>query len=71
MSLAEVLKELPAMSVAERQVLMRRALELDEPGLSPGEEDLIEQRLRVHRHDPGSALSLAEMTAKVRSRAGK
>jgi hypothetical protein len=53
MSLAEVLQELPTRSVAERQVLMCRALELDEPGLSPGVEVLIE-----HRHDPGLALSL-------------
>jgi hypothetical protein len=66
MSLAELLQELRTLSVAERQVLMCRALELDEPGLSPGEEVLIE-----HRHDPGLALSLVEMKARIRSQTGR
>jgi hypothetical protein len=65
MSLAEVLQKLPTLSVVERPVLMRRTLELDEPGWPPAEEDLIE-----HRNDPGSALSLVEMPARVRSQTG-
>jgi hypothetical protein len=34
MSFAEVLQELPSLTVSEHQLLVRRALDLDEPGLS-------------------------------------
>ena len=68
MSFTEVLEELPALSVEQRQLLIRRALELDEPPLSPEDEALIEQRLAAHRADPGSAVPLEEMKARLRSR---
>ncbi len=71
MSFAEVLRELPALSLAERQMLVRRALELDEPGLSPAEENLVEQRLSEHRQSPGSALSLDAAKGRLRSRFAK
>ncbi|HAV63324.1 MAG TPA: hypothetical protein DCY13_13285 [Verrucomicrobiales bacterium] len=68
MSFAEVIRELPSLSVAERQALVRRALELDEPGLSPADEELVEARLRDHRAHPESALSRAEIENRLRSR---
>jgi putative addiction module component (TIGR02574 family) len=68
MSFSDVLAELPALTLAERQLLIRRAIELDEPGLSPAEEALVEKRLADHRRDPGSAVPLEEMKARVRSR---
>ena len=70
MSFTEVLAELPALTVAERQLLVRRALDLDEPALSPEDEALVEQRLAEHRRSPGSAVPLDEMMARVRSRFG-
>jgi len=68
MSFTQVLAELPALTVAERQLLIRRALELDELALSPEDEALVEKRLAEHRRDPASAVSLDEMKARVRAR---
>ena len=68
MSFAQVLDELPALSLAERQLLVRRALELDEAGLSAEDEALVEERLAEHRANPDSAVPLDEMKARLRSR---
>ncbi|MGD0412048.1 MAG: hypothetical protein ABSC18_10115 [Verrucomicrobiota bacterium] len=68
MSFSEVLAELPALTVSERQLLVRRALDLDEPGLSAKDEALVEKRLEDHRRNPDSAVPLKEMKARLRSR---
>jgi hypothetical protein len=41
MNLAQVLKELPTFTSAERQLLVHRAMELDNPSLSKKDEKLI------------------------------
>lgn len=66
MSFTEVLAELPALTFAERQLLVRRALELDDPVLTAEEEAVVEKRLADHRQNPGSAVSLDEMKARLR-----
>jgi putative addiction module component (TIGR02574 family) len=71
MSFTEVLAELPAMSVAERHLLIRRALDLDEPEFSSEDEALVEQRLADHLCDPDSAVSLEEMKSRLRNRLGR
>ncbi|MCE0499316.1 MAG: hypothetical protein LV481_15355 [Methylacidiphilales bacterium] len=68
MSFNEVLKELPALTVEQRQVLISRALELDELPLSAEDEILVEQRLADHRRNPASSVPLAEMKDRLRSR---
>jgi putative addiction module component (TIGR02574 family) len=68
MSFAEVLQELPVLTVEERQVLIRRALELDDPPLAPEDEALVEERLAAHRQNPGSAVPLDAMKERLRSR---
>lgn len=67
MSLAEILEELPAFTVAERQLIVLRALELDDPGLAPDDEELIVSRLEDHRQNPLSVISLEEIKASLRS----
>ena len=67
MSFAEVLEELPALTVQQRQVLIRRALELEEPPLSDAEEALVESRLAGHRQNPASSVTLDEMKRRLRS----
>jgi len=57
MRFAEVMAELPALSVSERQLLVRRALDLDEPGLSFDDVSLVTQGLAEHQESPASALS--------------
>ena len=68
MSFSEVLAELPALTVSERQSLVRRALDLDEPELSARDEALAEKRLEDHRRAPDSAVPLEEMKSRLRSR---
>jgi hypothetical protein len=68
MSFNEVLAELPALSISERHLLIRRALELDEAGLSIEDEALVEQRMADHRTKPETAVPLVEMKARLRKR---
>jgi putative addiction module component (TIGR02574 family) len=67
MSFAEVLHELPTLTLNERQLLVRRALDLDEPGLSSAEEALVKKRLAAHRKNPASAVPLETMKSRLRS----
>ena len=71
MSFTEVLAELPALTVAERQLIIRRALELDDSELSADDQALVGKRLADHRRDPSSALPLHEMKARLRSRVAR
>jgi hypothetical protein len=71
MSFNEVLAELPSLNVAQRQMLVRRALELDDPALSVQDEALVTERLAEHHRHPESAITLAEMKARLRSRFSK
>ena len=68
MSFAEVLQELPALTLQQRQVLIRRALELEDSPLSAADEAIIETRLVDHRKNPATSLPLAEMKHRLRSR---
>ena len=68
MSFNEVIAELPRLTFEERQILIRRALELDDPPLSTADERLIEERLAAHHRDPSSSVSLDVMKRRLRSR---
>jgi hypothetical protein len=68
MSFNEVIAELPRLTFEERQILIRRALELDDPPLSAGDEELVESRLAAHHLDPNSSIPLNELKDRLRSR---
>lgn len=68
MSFDEVIAELPRFTFEERQILIRRALELDDPPLSAADEELVEARLAAHYADPESSLPLNDMKRRLRSR---
>ena len=68
MSFTEVLNELPGLTFEQRQILIRRALELDDPALSAADESLVEGRLDALRDAPASAVSLDDMKSKLRTR---
>ena len=68
MSFTEVLAELPSLSVEQRQLLVRRALELDDAGLAPADETLVESRLAEHHRNPTSAVAREEINARLRAR---
>jgi hypothetical protein len=64
-------EELPALTIEQRQRVVRRALELDEPPLSPADEALVEERLATHRQNPRSGVPLDKMKKRLRSRFAK
>ena len=68
MSFTEVLRELPSLTLQQRQELIRRALDLDDDPLSPEHEALIAKRLAEHKSDPSSAVSEDAMNARLRAR---
>lgn len=68
MSLSEVLKELPAFTLEERQLLIRRVIELDDLALSEADEALVESRLADHHLNPTSSLPLDKLKKRLRSR---
>ena len=68
MSFTEVLNELPTLTFEQRQLLIRRAVDLDDPPLSPEDEALVDSRLSAMREGPGSAISLDEMKRRLRAR---
>jgi hypothetical protein len=61
MSFNEVIAELPRLTFEERQILISRALELDDPPLSAADEELVESRLVEHNSDPNSSIPLKVM----------
>ncbi len=71
MSFNEVLLELPDLTFEQRQLLIRRTLELDDAPLSPADESLVESRLAVLRDAPATAVPLADMKNRLRTRYGK
>ena len=68
MSLSQVLEALPAFTFEERQLLVRRVIELDEPPLSEDDESLVEARLAAHHLDPSSSLPLETLKGHLKSR---
>ena len=67
MSFNEAIAELPRLTFEERQILIRRALELDDPPLLAADEELVETRLAGHHSDSNSAVPLDEMKRRLRS----
>lgn len=68
MSFNEVIAELPLLTFEERQNLIQRLLELDDPPLSHADEQLIAARLAEHHADPSSSVPLAELKRRLGSR---
>jgi hypothetical protein len=68
MSFNEVVAELPSLTVAERQQLVLRALELDDAEIPSEDLAVAEKRLAEGRANPGSAVQLDEMKTRLRTR---
>ena len=67
MSFAEVLQELPSLTLSQRQLLIRRVMDLDDPVLPQADEAVVEERLAAHRKNPASAVPLETMKTRLRS----
>lgn len=68
MSFNEVVAELPALTLAERQQLVLRALELDDAEIPAEDLAVAEKRLADGRANPGSAVPLEEIKTRLRTR---
>ncbi len=67
MSLTEILEEIPKLSFAERQQLVRRAIEADEE-LSPHDEAVLGERLMNFRADPQDGVPAESLKEAVMQR---
>jgi putative addiction module component (TIGR02574 family) len=66
MSFDQVLEELSSLTFEQRQLLVRTAIELDDPVLSKADEALVESRLAEHHADPDTSVPLEEMNRRLR-----
>ena len=68
MSLTEILAELPKLSFAERQELVRSAIALEDDDVTPEENAILDERLADFRRDPSSGISADDLKSSVLKR---
>jgi hypothetical protein len=61
MSFAEILEEIPNLSFAQRQELVRRAISLDESDLTPQENALLDGRMEDFQRNPEAGIPLDQL----------
>jgi putative addiction module component (TIGR02574 family) len=66
MSLTEILAAIPKLSFAERQELVRRAIEIEDHDLTAEEKAILDQRLEDFRQNPNSGITAQQLKAKSR-----
>ena len=68
MSLAEILAEIPKLSFAERQELVRRAISIEDDELTSEENAILNERLAEFQRNPTSGVAADELKASVLKR---
>jgi putative addiction module component (TIGR02574 family) len=68
MSLTEILAEIPKLSFAERQELVRRTIEVEDQDFIAEEKAILDQRLADFRRDPNSGFPAEQLKAEVSRR---
>jgi putative addiction module component (TIGR02574 family) len=68
MSFAEILNEMPMLSFAERQELIRRAMAIDDGELSVEENALLDARMEDFHANPGAGIPLELLKETVKQR---
>ena len=68
MSLTEILAVIPKLSFAERQELVRRAIEIEDDELTADEKLILEKRLKDFRRDPNSGIPAEQLKSEVLQR---
>ncbi len=61
MSLTEILAEIPKLSFAERQELVRRAIAVEDDELTPEENAILEERLEDFQRNPTTGVAAEEL----------
>jgi putative addiction module component (TIGR02574 family) len=67
-SLTEILAEIPKLSFAERQQLIRRTIELEDEELTPEEKAILDERLEDFRRNPQSGIPAEQLKSSVLQR---
>jgi hypothetical protein len=67
-SFAEILEEIPNLSFAQRQELVRRAIALDDDDLTPEENAVLDVRMDDFRRNPETGISLDELAGHIGKR---
>ena len=68
MSLTEILAEIPKLSFAERQELVRRAIEIEDQDLTTEEKAILDERLADFRKNPDKGIPAEQLKAEVSRR---
>jgi putative addiction module component (TIGR02574 family) len=68
MSLTEILAEIPKLSFAERQELVRRAIAVEDEDLTPEEKAILDERLEDFRRNPESGIPAEQLKSSVLQR---
>lgn len=68
MSLTEILAEIPKLSFAERQELVRRTIELEDEEITPEEKAILDERLADFRCNPQSGVPAGQLKDEVSRR---
>ena len=68
MSLAEILATIPKLSFAERQELVRRAIEVEDEELTAEEKAILNERLEEFRRNPESGIPAEQLKSSVLQR---
>ena len=61
MSLTEILAEIPKLSFAERQEVVRRAIEVEDHDLTAEEKGILDERLDDFRRNPNSGITAEQL----------
>lgn len=65
MSLTEILAEIPRLSFAERQELVRRAIEVEDQDLTTEEKAILDERLADFRQHPNAGIPAEQVKDEV------
>jgi putative addiction module component (TIGR02574 family) len=68
MSLTEILAEIPKLSFAERQELVRHAIAVEDHDLTAEEKAVLDERLEDFRRNPNSGISAEQLKGEVSRR---
>ena len=68
MSFTEILAEIPKLSFAERQELVRRAIAVEDEDLTPEEKAILDERLEDFRRNPESGIPAEQLKSSVLQR---
>ena len=65
MSLPEILAEIPKLSFAERQEIIRRTLEVEDAEITPEEKAILDERVADFRRNPNSGIPAEQLKDEV------